>query len=329
MRQIFEDAGREYIAVPGPRDDLYPQLPNISRKASPFTPLTTQSRQQIACSTVNRRLESLCLPADMHLTSVQRDQSYRDPSRLSQSTSGSWSDDSGYFVASSRSRLSALIIASNERIYDWLQNVSFPKVGSPIEAAGAMNATKFDECQVSARFSPSQTWESPEEQKLFECGGSVYGGEPIVHHSVACHGSSDRVQPIQSSSRNPLTKEFAYDPKRHELSLSNVIPSPAPLVSSSTQGSPAETNVIASGNPMECSPLKDDGPEFSSLSPNVCVERGHSRYHANRHVITYSNTSPSCKQQSPACHQPLQLKENFTSSHEMPATWGQPTCAAT
>jgi hypothetical protein len=124
MRQIFEDAGREQHTPQIDKGVLYPQLPNISRKASP---------PPEHCPSPIRRPESLCMSNASYVRrpgsfcmSTSSFRAVPQVTRLpvSEQSSEAWSDDSGYFIASSRHRTTTHAVCPRERIADWLEGVA-------------------------------------------------------------------------------------------------------------------------------------------------------------------------------------------------------------
>ncbi|KNG47353.1 hypothetical protein TW65_05905 [Stemphylium lycopersici] len=125
MRQIFEDASLKQQTPQVDRGALYPQLPNVSRRASPPIEHNGYAQNQSQRSPCIRRPESLRTSASSVRPIPRRTQvSF---ARASEQSSESWSDDSGYFVPRSRHRSSTLTFAPNDRIAEWLTGVSTPQ----------------------------------------------------------------------------------------------------------------------------------------------------------------------------------------------------------
>jgi hypothetical protein len=236
MRQIFEDAGREHQSSQLEQGVSYPQLPNISRKASP--PLEHGRTEQ------HHPPRSFRLVS--HTTQV-------DSPRVSEQSSESWSDDSGYFIAGSRNRTSSLASQPRDRVNDWLTNVSLCEQ----EPIVVENTLDYQPTRPPSPQSP------PPRQTEIDVFPKPTRQPPQEASATFQDPFLDTNPPLRTS---PLFK--ALPPRR---------PPTHPQTHS-------PCNVTIRSNPFQTKRpmLQDGGIQLSPLSPNVCVERGPSRYHSTR-----------------------------------------------
>jgi hypothetical protein len=260
MRQIFEDAGRDHQSLLHEQGVFYPKLPNVSRKASPPPEHNRDGLHSTPTSSAVRRPESSCMP-----TSSFRIESHEpqvNSLRVSEQSSESWSDDSGYFIAGPRKRISNLTGPPQDRISDWLTSVSAQEQEiCIIEDVLDRQSTSHP----SPRSSPSRLSEN----------NISNNNTPKSPHQFTTTTIQDPFLETDSSLRtSPLFK--ALPPQR--LSVHQHTPNQAPTQTHSTA-----TITIRSHQPSaKLSILKDGGIQLSPLSPNVCIERGPSRYHSGR-----------------------------------------------
>ncbi|KAG9189676.1 hypothetical protein G6011_06544 [Alternaria panax] len=259
MRQIFEDAGRGHTSTQPEQTLLYPQLPNISRKASPTREHNRDEQHCAPTSSPTRRPKSLCVSTSSFRI-VQHKPQLNSP-HISEQSSESWSDDTGYFVAGSRNRTSSLTIPSRDRICDWLTSVSecelkTPTVGDEIEGQSGNFSSplalppKLTDVDVVNK--------SPEQSPTSACDTAIQ--DPFLD--------------FDSDPRTPSL--FKGLPARRFPALSSSKP-----LTSQAQTQSAETVTIHSRtSPAKRSILEDGGVQLSPLSPNVCIERGPTRYHS-------------------------------------------------
>jgi len=241
MRQIFEDAGRDHQFPQLGQGILYPQLPNISRKASP--PLDHGRTEQHYPPRSVRMVS--------HTTQV-------DSPRVSEQSSESWSDDSGYFIAGSRNRTSSLASQPRDRVNDWLTNVSTCEQ----EPCVVEHVLDYQPSRLPPQPSPSRQIDID----VFRKATPQPRQEPVATFQDPF---LDTEPPPRTS---PLFK--ARPPRRpppHPHTPFHIQPHSLPNVT-------IRTNPFQTTRPN----LQDGGIQLSPLSPNVCVERGPSRYHSTR-----------------------------------------------
>ncbi|KAE8824852.1 hypothetical protein PTNB85_09616 [Pyrenophora teres f. teres] len=245
MRQIFEDAGRGNQTQHPNRDTLYPQLPNISRKASSPPEHNATGEGQPPHHSPIHRPESLCMSTKSFRPVPY--QLHAECTAVSEASSESWSDDSGYFIAGSRTRSSNAAVPPRERISNWLLNVS------PSEPD---HATEVAESEIdSLKSSPEPLpWE--------------YHDDTLQSYTSHPNGATSQLDPFVEDNHK-LKRHSLFNSKRVLLDNPNATHSIVTIRS-------------LSHNPISPKPtiLDDGGVELSPLSPNVCIERGPTRYHS-------------------------------------------------
>ncbi len=326
---MFEEARHEYTSTRDNGKILYPQLPNISEKVLLSSPFHRQHWQLNPCNTSDCRPESLCLPPSVDLTFPRPDQSYKNLSRQSESSSGSWSDDSGYFITASHSRLSGLLKAPSEQIHDWLRGVSTCRQDSVDEYARTLDLDDLGKDEYASDqdyedSSVSLSNRNQEELTDFDFSRPLRGESFIegTAQGSASSGFNHSETVGLSSSPSALTAHSNTNPhviKRTDTDLSGA----ALPFSPSTPTPRTEAVDVVMKSPTKDSFPSDDDMELSPLSPNVCIERGPSRYHSNRRLNKASNPSPLRRWQQHK-HQPSRLKENVTMSEEIVVEPGSP-----
>jgi hypothetical protein len=260
MRQIFEDAGRDHISPQPEQTVLYPQLPNVSRKASPTRECNREDEHCTSISSPIRRPESLCVSTSS-FRMVQHKPQLNSP-HISEQSSESWTDDSGYFIAGSRNRTFSLTVPPRDRINDWLTNVSECEWKTPA------TENKIE--------SQPSNHPSPRSSPLRLTDNDPFSNSPELSQTPAC----------DATVQDPF---LDFDSTPHTTSLFKALPSRRLPIPSHT---PTTTVTIRRHySPTKESTLEDGGIQLSPLSPNVCIERGPTRYHSAR-------TSPTKEQQA-------------------------------
>lgn len=275
MKQMFEDAGSVNNILPDDRIALYPQLPNISRAVTP-SPRASKHRGR-SMNTPGGGPGSL-LPPNEPLSPVAKyRQFHRAPT--SRESSGSWSDDSGYIHLSSHSRPSTASESSEHRIHNWLATVS----QADDDTQEACMATSLDTDQVIRKFATPV-----ESQKLFEqpelcrdTAGTLpdpfinrYDGDGVSSKAESSVATEDfyRLPLLIQSQRHisDVCKHLDFG-KSQTSAQENALPT------HSTPGTFQRFGVEPQFVPED---RGEGGIELSPLSPNVCIERGPSRYHS-------------------------------------------------
>ncbi|KAF1841508.1 uncharacterized protein K460DRAFT_419563 [Cucurbitaria berberidis CBS 394.84] len=337
MRQIFEDAGHECRTTRHDQGGLYPQLPNISRKASP--PLFHNGSVQRAapCVSPDRPPAFSCPLTGVPLVVPQPQQSQANLSSMSERTSGSWSDDSGYFVANSRGQALTPSISPEDRIYDWLLRVS--RVGSNATEDAIVDHSDEDRGShhaTQASIDVQEFTTKPEkidtERPAQHPGQHLQGYQLFVYNQtksldpfIGDDNDSGTCLPLGSrrnqeplclrSSRNVPQAQVTDFYKRRDFNWSRASPLDSdvdrPALSTLSHIPPLHDNQNNRSTPSALRTLQDDDLELSPLSPDVCIERGPSRYHANRKLLNRGHTSTPSKERSYIDDQSAaQLKEN-------------------
>jgi hypothetical protein len=319
MRQMFEEAGRNHESqLTG--NELYPQLANVSRKASPppiGSPIRSIVPRAIIRGSMEYCLESLCLPAAFPTAVPLKDEAQPAIYDLSERSSGSWSNDSGYLITQPRSRDCSFTVPPNERIYAWLLDV-------PDEAGDLAN----DNVETDAALEQSgggvsllrSTVDRDQDGLLtsqtHRPGLQSTLKDPFVCNTEARHPQApsqrdrqrsrvfatdvgDHTQRNASSEvckrldhdhdadvRTPTMQQHSYVPRYREHTWS-------------MQSHATESHILEEGS-----------IQLSPLSPNVCVERGPSRYHSPRKPRDKNKIATPSRFDAPTQFQPPMLKEN-------------------
>lgn len=341
MHQIFEDAGRGYTTSADAGGVSYPQLANISRKASPMNPRCTQHAPPGTVSDQSAfRSDSLRRSTGSSLIGLRADLPLVHCLVVSERTSGSWSDDSGYINAGT-CRKTGIAVSPSQSIENWLLNVNEAvnlvdtaeneqstgirqietaksKVSS--EVRNRVPVDKFE--SLSSFAAPSYSWMEP----TASCLVADSTEDPFISNGLV------RVKPISwalNKSCNNLRippapvrlKEYVPDScerlnfdtaisgatsKLESKAVNRVTPCPTP-----TQ---VKQHHTSGGSPAHSCTEVDGGVELSPLSPNVCIERGPSRYHTSPKSPSIDPAPESGKGRRIFVPRSTRLKENVGSS---------------
>ncbi|KAF1832734.1 hypothetical protein BDW02DRAFT_631799 [Decorospora gaudefroyi] len=283
MRQIFEEAGREQPTPQGDRGVLYPQLANISRRASPPPEYSRQAHSPLPPI---HRPQTLWMSTDpFHIVPQVNE------AQVSDGSSESWSDDSGYLIRKSRTRPAGLTVSSKERIADWLASVS-----SEGEEALDANGHLCDDQE-----DPLLDLDDNDNDTLSLKPDDSPSSYVERGQWLASPQPDPFIQDDYNNSSSPLLLNS-------QMNLSPPSPSNSPYVTHSTvtirtgrpRPRPRLRPLPASGvsfSPHSPSPpvlLEEGGIQLSPLSPNVCIERGPGRNHSARSKENGSPLAP-CK----------------------------------
>jgi hypothetical protein len=325
MRQIFQDAGRGHPELHCSPDHLYPQLPNISRKASP-SPVRSPSQNKISSAS------KPCLASSDHseklsLIVAATDKTFVNHPHPSERSSGSWSDDSGYIVAASRVRGESFVIPLDERIRQWLADLSDTeteehaqddsdeawRLASPIKQHDGCSApfllsfgTERGEATALMNFRDDRSmliptnWSPSNDPFMCDANSTCYDSTHLSSLQIKdtiVTGSGRRPSGNETSDHTSLDLNYQKDVR---------IPSPREgiKISSKRYTPKPKTNIL----PSQIEVLEEDGIQLSPLSPNVCVERGPSRYHSDRRP---RDTTTPCKGRPYVHFRAPRLKENM------------------
>lgn len=326
MRQMFEDAGHHHHEEQGNAAMLlYPQLPNISRKAVP-SPIRSPNRssaahQAITPASFTYQPESLCLSNKLSLAASSAGAPHASLLCPSERSSGSWSDDSGYIVTT-RSRSCSSTVASDERIRTWLLELCDYKMENAQEGIDkdlppASNASSYQDTAVSV----------PDEAPI----GTNGEASPFPQDPFVCNGNAPSLAELHEKrvataffDRRP-TRDISDVCKSLKLDYLNQTYTTSPR---QVVGTSAETDLYteeAKNWVREGELLEEGGVQLSPLSPNVCVERGPPRYHSPRRPSQMSNVVTPSKSRPDQGFKAPQLKENVVLKHnELTGSGGAP-----
>lgn len=290
MRQIFEDASREQHTRQPASHTLYPQLANVSRKASPPLALVHNGRvrARFQQNPPTPRPPSRCMSSTTSFRASADDA----PSAfvgLSAQSSESWSDDSAYLVARSRNPTSALAFVPNGRISEWLAGVSTPdwdQDGSEEEE----EEKEQEDGHARSEFCQHFSAEFSHEAASRHIRQSPKPWRPV------------RIKPLDPFGRQEHTYTETQPLAFHSFSpFHDMTANPRPTFSAQRPTTPGPSN-------KQALPSSNDQIQYTPLSPNICIERGPSRYRSSRNRHLTNRTSPTktphsvCKENTlPTC----------------------------
>jgi hypothetical protein len=316
MRQIFENAARDQVELQSTSSSLYPQLANVSRKASPppiTYPVKRETRQQsITHDLPIYRMESLYLSTDPTSAAALTGEACASPEQPSEHPSGSWSDDTGYIVTvDSRIRDSSFALATNEQVHAWLRDLPDWKeldvdenrqTVSVFLMQNSNGVSYLDDRDEVPTFSGDQ-----------KSGHGSLPSHPISF-SISDKGSlmlsrSDTQGPDTAFNmpEHGYSRQVSSDCSQLCFNDFNEVRTPPPQVHPSTSLQYHNYLPDVRKGPSNLKTLDEGDMQVSPLSPNVCIERGPARHHSNRKPRGI--TTP--RRDSPAIHfRAPQLKEN-------------------
>jgi hypothetical protein len=186
MRSIFHTASQH-----NPPASLYPQLPNVSRKASQAHGATSPE--------FTAYVPSLHQPAPLLPGTHSQPANLATSPKWSQQdqsvSSESWSDDTGYLVAGSRCHPSELTVPPAERITHWLSEVCEPETYDPLslqQNSPERLGVYENECD------PTQTtWSN---RVLPSCESTIWEPRTLISPERLWEGGHVSVQDIFSTS---------------------------------------------------------------------------------------------------------------------------------
>jgi hypothetical protein len=286
MRNIFDDPLRPLALRQRPHDVIYPPLPNISRQLSP---LKKHHQNRKAAPRLYQPPPQEC-QYDQTTPRVSADSAPR-------SSPDSWSDDSIYLEAERLHTSTSLAESPNARVRDWL---------STTDEDGHISASN----------------EMAENLSVHLHGPALRDRTAVKPNDVTsdeAEMSTNNFPAYLLHSRRQVSdtcKTFAFDqvPAKQAHKIGN----------SSTRyhsSTPTATYVHATP-PQACASSRREDLELSPLSPNVCTERGPSRYHKFRTAEIEANP-PSTSLRLPFGYQRRCFKENVALSNGTP-TQGPP-----
>lgn len=260
MKQIFEESSE---ASRHPHCNLYPQLPNISRKAVGQPASKSHSPPIVA----PYRPESVCLSSRIHTTVPQHAELCMSYPQRTICSSESWSDDSGYIVTNSRGRSSSFGIPLNEQIYGWLSSVSpGPNTTSGETDGKLVNKSTSGHSGVT-HIPPASVALGVNAQESY--ASSHLDSEELDSYFNSC----EPVSPLPSSNLQPIPT-YNGDITIH---------STKPYLTAPEQPTAQTTTSSFEFNEEGGVPL----------SPNVCTERGPSRHRSTRKTRKVDASTPT------------------------------------
>jgi hypothetical protein len=276
MRQIFEHAGLEHHEPP--MSGLYPQLPNISRRTSPPPVQSIEATRPSACRSPSYRPESLCLSTKLLPAMSQRGVPHASQANHSEGSAGSWSDDSGYLINGLRGLRSESFVAPGERIYNWLSEVDEDHnmshdTNDPLQELHEVFGVSRTNRELSRSAPPRRS-----HQREYQCI-TPHESPPSADDPFFCNIDISTVTSFRRGSA-------ATSPTRTYLT---------PRYISENAIAPDADTVEEGGIP---------------LSPNVCIERGPSRYHSPRKLGNGNNPTSPGRPLPPPPFPAGHLKEN-------------------
>jgi hypothetical protein len=289
MRQLFEDAGsdnqeqRKNIAI------LYPQLPNISRKAAPAPTNNTVVVQQANTQASPRYCpESLCLSTNLPVAVSPIGAPHVS---LIHPSSGSWSDDSGY-VVTTRARSGSCTIEPTERVRTWLLELP-----NPDEDAGTVDTTEEEQLAMIHFQQPDEevaTLDGLSQEEDAKSSSSMRGPFVCDHDALSC---------LEELGNRSVTERIGYRVLRNisdvckPLNLDHLIQIDKPTLIDAVSTSPKDRGDVRVTREWcnENEALEEGGVQLSPLSPNVCIERGPSQYHSPRKLHDASDAGTTSK----------------------------------
>lgn len=318
MHQIFENAARgctTTCADVGGVAVLYPQLPNISRKASPGKHERTQHAPSSFKDESGLRADSPCRSTGSSLNDPQADLRVLQCVPVSERTSGSWSDDSGYIIADA-CRKTGIAVSPSRRVRDWLSSVyeavdltdtiegtkgrhirhiatAQPKVGSSIK--DRVPVGKPASPSLSAALNYSRT-EPTASFLLAATADDAF----ISDHQIHINPTPQSYKPSHTTLRNtPIPHRLKeYIPEiceRLDFDTATTRAKTHPPTTQTPCTTPTHVNQNHTIHIISTYPPTQDADivQLSPLSPNVCLERGPARHHTSPGSPTLNRASAS------------------------------------
>lgn len=240
--------------------------------------------------------------------------------------------------------------SSADRIYDWLQNISRSETDTIDDASAnecdddsgiryprqGLFETQGTQLAVANKLSPrliDRCAQKGHEGRQLLAYDEIQENNPFVYDdynselsSLLKLGKSPKHSSI-SSLDHPQQKHVFNLFKQPDFGSLRKSPCNAQRVNSTSNKTPytptlqTEHHNTAAGSPPGTQKLEHDTIDHFWLSPNVCVERGPARYHANR-MSPYIDTTPSSYKERVQVGP--QLKENVSLMEEMTLVCGRP-----
>ncbi|KAI8937528.1 hypothetical protein NX059_005246 [Plenodomus lindquistii] len=335
MHQLFEDAGRGQATPAGARGALSPQLPNTSQKDAPSIHKHAQDAPNVGNVQSGPHPRSSCRSTDSILIGSQADPLLAVRLPVTGHTSGSWSDDSVY-LNTDTSRKSGLTPSPSQRIQDWLANVD-----EVVDLDGTTDTRDAESGQHEVLWVDSEIKGCiPVERDESRSSSTALGNswmnltaslqvgdaidDPFIGNDLV-HVRSTRwalKKPCTNLRIPPLPTRLEESVPNNEEQLFNPASSKA---TTNTKGKAEYTTTPkmtparvdqqqGEGISVDASTDDDGEVELRPLSPNVCIERGPSKYHSSPKSPTRKQAPILFKERRPFIPRPTRFKENFDSS---------------
>ncbi|KAF1913741.1 hypothetical protein BDU57DRAFT_320822 [Ampelomyces quisqualis] len=320
MQQIFEAVGHSQHELHSTPTALYPQLPNISRKALPTLDRSPDAsvalQPKATCPSKKYYPKSLCLSTNLSRVVASASEAHASLTHTSNRSSGSWSDDSGYIATNLRARGHSFNM--DERIHDWLRALSGPE-SQDSKGLNEQCPSTPDEHHVLVhigRTGRSQAGSS-QSRHVHQEKGLVMAelSDPFVcdidgRHLTTASSSDVQGHGTMAIGHANVTKK----PMSHVSNRQSAIPLHGSCIRMSRsvlKHSPPRSFFVGKTDtsPLGHEVLDEGGVQLSPLTPDVCTERGPSRYH-NRNLKKTCNTKTPSRARPTMTFQAPLLKEN-------------------
>jgi hypothetical protein len=303
MRQIFEDASHGQSELQGNSAQLYPQLSNISRTAAPVVterlgkggldPRNDTHRSH------NYRPEPLCLSTALLSVVTPTNKTVTDCQRASQCSPGSWSDDSGYIITETRDHKRSPAVPLQQMVQEWLY--SFPDQGCEnFTSGGGKNAQQLSSIIVEQDYEAYDVF-GGRCQMMYTETSSMLNARSHAKLSMAGPSSAlDDPFAISANRGGGIISPCMVGRGHHGRMPKSIIATKAhQAYARSLEGITDRSGELNHDSEQkksgaEADEAEDGDTQLSPLSPNVCIERGPSRYHSNRKFPNENSfTTPS------------------------------------
>ncbi|KAF2271078.1 hypothetical protein CC78DRAFT_573454 [Lojkania enalia] len=293
LKEIFQNSLSVENKMPQSDDTVsYPSLPNISRALASVGPMQ-EDEHHVYFNVPNYEQDSEtaanisgpAAPAGQRLPYHMESNAPQPTTGSPMNSSASWSGDSSYLTIDLLPRVSTPVSSSQPRINDWLSSISF--ASDPSDNSFAAEPVITSEPYLDC-YSPQHVL--PDAQK--NCNAQLEDQDYIS--DKFCSANSNRATTPSSGMRSPISYTAATWTSPTALDKRGPVLSLAPGRSKSSFGdqgnspnvTPRDTNssrqIGGTVAPKEIQDLNDGDNKLSPLSPNVCIERGPSRYHSAR-----------------------------------------------
>ncbi|KAF2741421.1 hypothetical protein EJ04DRAFT_3612 [Polyplosphaeria fusca] len=276
MNQIFADSSRENKTPQCAQNISYPPLPDISDHYEPATWIQEQNRSSEG-KIINLQQGCLLPPGLAQSAASAKQPRNALPGSLMGDSSGSWSGDSSYLTVDAGPRTHFPVALTQPRVEDWLSSLSL-STNTPHGDISLSDARHRDHSTDSSDGGDFTTCHEQLSPHLVD----------RPHFGSRSSGSSSLASQIDLSFKHDdglLAQSEAHEDGT--AAATKVCSSPeTPLRTRLRQ--PSSIALHGEEEP------DDGGIELSPLSPNVCVERGPSRYRPDHGKIAETARQALC-----------------------------------